>query len=43
MPHIIQIAALAVEDGATLRISYNSRPVKLELKPEEGPKICPEF
>lgn len=33
----------AVEDGATVRIYYESRLVKLELKPEEIPKIDPEF
>lgn len=33
----------AVEDGATVRIYYESRLAKLELKPEERPKIDPEF
>jgi len=33
----------AVEDGATVRIFYESRLAKLELKPEERPKIDPEF
>ena len=33
----------AVEDGATVRIFYESRLVKLELKPEERPKIDREF
>jgi type I restriction enzyme R subunit len=33
----------AVNDGATVRIYYESRLVKLELKPEERPKIDPEF
>ncbi len=33
----------AVEDGATVRIYYESRLAKLDLKPEERPKIDPEF
>ena len=33
----------AVEDGATVKIYYESRLAKLELKPEERPKIDPEF
>lgn len=33
----------AVNDGATVRIFYESRLAKLELKPEERPKIDPEF
>jgi len=33
----------AVEDGATVRIYYESRLAKLELKQEERPKIDPEF
>src|SRR3989344_1862290 len=33
----------AVEDGATVRIFYESRLAKLELKPEERPKIDEEF
>ncbi len=33
----------AVEDGATVRIFYESRLAKLELKPEERPKIDDEF
>jgi type I restriction enzyme R subunit len=33
----------AVDDGATVRIYYESRLAKLELKPEERPKIDPEF
>lgn len=33
----------AVEDGATVRIYYEARLAKLELKPEERPKIDPEF
>ncbi len=33
----------AVEDGATVRIYYESRLARLELKPEERPKIDPEF
>ena len=33
----------AVEDGATVRIFYESRLAKLELSPEERPKIDPEF
>jgi type I restriction enzyme R subunit len=33
----------AVHDGATVRIFYESRLAKLELKPEERPKIDPEF
>ncbi|MDD5051017.1 MAG: type I restriction endonuclease subunit R [Syntrophorhabdaceae bacterium] len=33
----------AVNDGATVRIYYESRLAKLELKPEEKPKIDPEF
>jgi len=33
----------AVEDGATVRIYYESRLAKLELKDEERPKIDPEF
>ncbi|MCX5802134.1 MAG: type I restriction endonuclease subunit R [Proteobacteria bacterium] len=33
----------AVNDGATVRIYYESRLAKLELKPEERPKIDPEF
>ena len=33
----------AVEDGATVRIYYESRLAKLEIKPEERPKIDEEF
>ena len=33
----------AVEDGATVRIFYESRLAKLELKPEERPKIDTDF
>ncbi len=33
----------AVEDGATVRIFYESRLAKLELKPEERPKIDNDF
>jgi type I restriction enzyme, R subunit len=33
----------AVEDGATVRIYYEGRLAKLELKPEERPKIDPNF
>src|SRR3972149_2370547 len=33
----------AVKDGATVRIYYESRLAKLELKAEERPKIDPEF
>ncbi len=33
----------AVEDGATVRIYYEGRLAKLELKPEERPKIDPDF
>lgn len=33
----------AVEDGATVRIYYESRLAKLDLKPEERPKIDKEF
>ena len=33
----------AVEDGATVRIFYESRLAKLDLKPEERPKIDKEF
>lgn len=33
----------AVKDGATVRIYYESRLSKLELKPEERPKIDKEF
>jgi len=33
----------AVNDGATVRIYYESRLAKLELKPEERPKIDREF
>jgi type I restriction enzyme R subunit len=33
----------AVEDGATVRIFYESRLAKLELKPEERPKIDKKF
>jgi type I restriction enzyme R subunit len=33
----------AVNDGATVRIFYESRLAQLELKPEERPKIDPEF
>ncbi|MCH7605485.1 type I restriction endonuclease subunit R, partial [Patescibacteria group bacterium] len=33
----------AVRDGATVRIYYESRLAKLELKPEERPKIDPNF
>ncbi|MBN1889153.1 MAG: type I restriction endonuclease subunit R, partial [Thermoflexales bacterium] len=33
----------AVEDGATVRIYYEGRLARLELKPEERPKIDPEF
>src|SRR6267143_323118 len=33
----------AVDDGATVRILYESRLAKLELKPEERPKIDKEF
>jgi hypothetical protein len=36
MPHIIQIAALAVEDGATARISYKSDWQNLNLSPKNG-------
>lgn len=32
-----------VEDGATVRIYYEGRLAKLELKPEERPKIDPDF
>ncbi len=31
----------AIDDGATVRIYYESRLAKLELKPEERPKIDP--
>jgi type I restriction enzyme R subunit len=33
----------AVDDGATVRIYYESRLAKLEIKPEERPKIDREF
>jgi type I restriction enzyme R subunit len=33
----------SVNDGATVRIYYESRLAKLELKPEERPRIDPEF
>jgi len=33
----------AVDDGATVRIYYESRLAKLELKPEERPKIDKQF
>src|SRR2546427_1855961 len=33
----------SVEDGATVRIFYESRLARLELKPEERPKIDKEF
>jgi type I restriction enzyme R subunit len=33
----------AVEDKATVRIFYESRLAKLDIKPEERPKIDPEF
>ncbi len=33
----------AVNDGATVRIYYESRQAKLELDPEERPNIDPEF
>ncbi|MCV0366331.1 MAG: type I restriction endonuclease subunit R [Nitrosopumilus sp.] len=33
----------AVDDGSTVRIYYESRLAKLELKPEERPKIDKEF
>jgi type I restriction enzyme R subunit len=33
----------AVNDGATVRIYYESRLAKLDLKPDERPKIDPEF
>jgi type I restriction enzyme R subunit len=33
----------AVDDGATVKIFYESRLAKLELKPEERPKIDKEF
>jgi type I restriction enzyme R subunit len=33
----------AVDDGATVRIYYESKLAKLELKPEERPKIDKEF
>ncbi|MHA1360387.1 MAG: type I restriction endonuclease subunit R [Candidatus Helarchaeota archaeon] len=33
----------AVNDGATVRIYYESRLAKLELDPDERPKIDPEF
>ena len=33
----------AVNDGATVRIYYENRLAQLELKPEERPKIDPEF
>lgn len=33
----------AVEDGATVRIYYENRMAKLDLKPEERPKIDEEF
>ncbi|MEM4258760.1 MAG: type I restriction endonuclease subunit R [Candidatus Thermoplasmatota archaeon] len=33
----------AVDDKATVRIFYESRLAKLELKPEERPRIDPEF
>lgn len=33
----------AVEDGATVRIYYEGRLAKIELKEEERPKIDPEF
>jgi type I restriction enzyme R subunit len=40
--HIYDIQQ-AVDDGATVPIYYESRLAKLELKPEEKPKIDPEF
>ncbi len=40
--HIYDIEQ-AVEDGATVKIYYESRLAKLELRPEERPKIDPEF
>jgi len=33
----------AVEDGATVKIYYEGRLAKIELNPEERPKIDPEF
>ena len=33
----------AVEDGATVRIYYESRLAKLELNESEKPRIDPEF
>ncbi|MCW4015689.1 MAG: HsdR family type I site-specific deoxyribonuclease, partial [Candidatus Bathyarchaeota archaeon] len=33
----------SVEDGTTVKIYYESRLAKIELKPEERPKIDPEF
>jgi type I restriction enzyme R subunit len=33
----------SVNDGSTVKIFYESRLAKLELKPEEKPKIDPEF
>lgn len=33
----------AVEDGATVRIYYEARLAKLDLRPEEKPKIDPKF
>jgi type I restriction enzyme R subunit len=33
----------AIEDGATVKIFYESRLAKLELKPEERPRIDPNF
>ena len=33
----------AVNDGSTVRIFYESRLAKLDLKPEERPKIDPQF
>jgi type I restriction enzyme, R subunit len=40
--HIYDIRQ-SVEDGATVKILYESRLAKLELKPEERPKIDSEF
>jgi type I restriction enzyme R subunit len=33
----------AVEDGATVRLFYESRLAKLEMEPDERPKIDPDF
>ena len=33
----------AVDDGSTVRIYYESRLVKIDLKPEERPHIDEEF